>query len=353
MRRFPSLFFCLLALTLLLTGCKYSTSGPVSNDPEAAQESQRYLESMDTMMRLTAYGSAREEALDAAEAEILRLDALLSTGQADSEISTLNRSGGGILSPDVCTLVERSLELYEETGGAFDITIYPLMELWGFPSQDYHVPTEQELAETLPLVGSDQLTFDQDTGTLTLGPGQAIDLGGIAKGYTSQRLMELYQEAGVTSGMVSLGGNIQCLGTRPDGTPWRIGIQDPWSDEGGIAAILQVVDQAVITSGGYERYFVDEATGTTYQHILDPETGFPAESGLSSVTIVTDDGMLGDALSTALYLMGLEESTDFWRAHSDQFQALFIDKDGTLYVTEGLSDAVTAQEGFTVLPLEE
>lgn len=352
MRQFRSLVSCLLALTLLLSGCQYSTSGPVSTDSEAAQESQRYLESMDTMMRLTAYGSAREEALDAAQAEILRLDALLSTGQADSEISTLNRNGGGVLSQDVRTLVERSLELYQETDGAFDITIYPLMELWGFPSKDYHVPTDQELTDTLALVGSDQLTYDEATGTLTLGPGQAIDLGGIAKGYTSQRLMDLYQEAGVTSGMVSLGGNIQCLGTRPDGTPWRIGIQDPWSDEGSIAAIIQVVDQAVITSGGYERYFVDEATGITYQHIIDPETGFPAQSGLASVSIVTEDGILGDALSTALYIMGLEKGTQFWRAHSDQFQALFLDDDGNLYVTEGLADAVTAQEGFTVLPLE-
>lgn len=353
MRRILPLLAGLLALTLTLSSCQYSTSGTVSDDPEAAQKSECYLDSMDTLMRLTAYGSHREAALEAAQEEILRLDALLSTGQADSEISALNRSGSGVLSPDVRTLVERSLSLYEETGGAFDITIYPLMELWGFSSKDYHVPTAQELEDTLARVGSDQLTFDEETGTLTLGPGQAIDLGGIAKGYTSQRLMELYQEAGVTSGMVSLGGNIQCLGTRPDGTPWRIGIQDPWSEEGSIAAIIQVVDQAIITSGGYERYFVDEETGITYQHIMDPETGFPAESGLASVSIVTDDGVLGDALSTALYLMGREEATAFWRAHSDQFQALFIDDDGVLYVTEGLADAVSAEDGFTVLPLEE
>lgn len=354
MRRLSLLLAGLFAAALVLTGCQYSTSGqPAAEpDPEAAEKSECYLDSMDTFMKLTAYGAHRSEALEAAQEEILRLDALLSTGQTDSEISALNRTGSGVLSQDVRTLVERSLSLYEETGGAFDITIYPLMQLWGFPTQEYHVPTAQELEDTLALVGSDQLTYDPETGTLTLGAGQAIDLGGIAKGYTSQRLMELYEEAGVTSGMVSLGGNIQCLGTRPDGTPWRIGIQDPWSAEGTIAAIIEIEDQAIITSGGYERYFVDEETGITYQHIMDPETGYPAQSGLASVSVVTDDGMLGDALSTALYLMGLEEAAAFWREHSTEFQALFIDDAGALYVTEGLAEAVSAEEGFTVLSLE-
>lgn len=341
----------LLAL-LLATGCSPLPSSQAP-EPEAEEASECYLESMDTLMRLTAYGPHREAALETAQAEILRLDALWSTGQPDSEIAQLNQTGQAILSPDSRTLVARSLDLYRETGGAFDITVYPLMVLWGFPSQDYHVPTEEELTEALALVGSDQLEFDPETGALTLAPGQAIDLGGIAKGYTSQRVMDLYREAGVTSGMVSLGGNIQCLGTRPDGTPWRIGIQNPWDTEGEMAAVLQVTDQAVITSGGYERYFVDPATGITYQHILDPATGYPADSGLASVSVVTSDGTLGDALSTALYLMGLDQGIDFWRTHSHQFQALFIDQEGKLYVTEGLADAVSAPAGVTVLPLEE
>lgn len=338
----------LLAGLLLLGGCDYTATG-APQDPEASVSSERYLESMDTIMVLTAYGSAREEALDAAEAEILRLDALLSTGDPDSEVSAINRDGGGVLSPDTLELVSRSLELYEETGGAFDITVYPLMMLWGFDDENYHVPTQEELTQTLDAVGSDRLTLDEETGQLTLDEGQAIDLGGIAKGYTSQRVMELYRAAGVTSGMVSLGGNIQCLGTRPDGTPWRIGIQDPWSVEGAIAAVIEVVDQAVITSGGYERYFVDEETGVTYQHILDPATGYPADSGLASVTIVSEDGTLADGLSTSLYLLGLEGSTDYWRAHSEQFEALLIDEAGAIYVTEGLADSVTAEDGFTVL----
>jgi thiamine biosynthesis lipoprotein len=342
------IFTLLLGGLLLLTGCSYSTASTPA-DPEADTKSQRYVESMDTYMTLTAYGSNREAGLDAAEAEILQLNDLLSVGVEDSEISNINRTGSGILSQDTKAMVEKALELYQETDRAFDITVYPLMDLWGFTTQNYHVPTDQELTDVLAKVGTDQLTYDASSGTLTLGEGQAIDLGGIAKGYTSQRIMELYQEQGVTSGMVSLGGNIQCLGTKPDGSAWRVGIQDPWGAEGSIAAVVSVVDQAVITSGGYERYFVDEETGITYRHILNPEDGYPAESGLASVSIISSDGMLADGLSTSLYILGLEKASDYWRAHSDQFQAMFICDDGTIYITEGLESQVESQQDMTVI----
>lgn len=346
---------CVLLSLCLLTGCAYSVGGGTDAseaDPEASESSTEYLEAMDTYMTLTAYGSHREAALEDACAEIRRLEALLSTGSDSSEVCALNQSGSGVLSDDTAALLEYALGLYDSTGGAFDITVYPLMELWGFTTQDYQVPTADALQSTLALVGADRLTYDSDTRTLTLGEGQAIDFGGIAKGYTSQRVMELFLEAGVTSAMVSLGGNIHCLGTKPDGSLWRIGIQDPAGAEGEIAAVVSVADQAVITSGGYQRYFEDEDTGETYHHIIDPATGYPAKSGLSSVSIVTGDGTLGDGLSTALYIMGLEEATAYWRAHSTLFQAILIDDDGAIYVTEGIADAVTADAGFTVLTAE-
>ncbi|MCD8189375.1 MAG: FAD:protein FMN transferase [Clostridiales bacterium] len=339
-------FLCCLLAALLLTGC---SAGTVEPDPEAEESSTQYLEAMDTYMTLTAYGSSRDEALDAAVEEIQRLEALLTVGSEDSEVSQLNQAGTAVLSEDTAALVERALEIYDSTGGAFDITVSPLMELWGFTTQDYQVPDPSEIQATLALVGADRISYDADTSTVTLGEGQSIDLGGIAKGYTSQRLMELFEVMGVTSAMVSLGGNIQCLGTKPDGSLWRVGIQDPVGSEGAIVAVIEVEDQAVITSGSYERYFTDEATGETYHHILDPATGYPADSGLVSVTIVTPDGTLGDALSTALFIMGLEEGTAYWQAHSDEFQAVFIDADGNLYVTEGLEDSVEADEGYTLL----
>ena len=337
MKRILSILLCLLLCAQLGARTRASSAA----DPEAGEKEVRYLEAMDTFMSLTAYGSHRTDALNAVEAEIRRLEALLSVGRSESEISTLNRTGETILSADSRTMVERATELYDETGGCFDITVYPLMELWGFTSGNYRVPTDEQLAKLLPAIGADLLTYQSDTGKLTLAEGQAIDLGGIAKGYTSQRAMELYRAAGVTSGLVSLGGNVQCLGARPDGSPWRIGIQDPWGVDGEMVAVVEIVNEAVITSGGYERYFVDEATGITYRHILDPQTGYPAESGLASVTIVSPDGTLADGLSTALYIMGLDAATAYWRAHSDAFEAIFIDDAGELYVTEGLAASVT------------
>ena len=341
---------CLL-LSILLCGCGSvgTAASAATPDPEAAERSTVYVDSMDTFMELSAFGSNREAALQAAKKEILRLNDILSVGLEDSEISRVNSAGSGTVSADTAAMIRESLTLFEETGGAFDLTVYPLMELWGFVSKEYHVPTEEELAETMLRVGADRVALDEETGLVTLDEGQAIDLGGIAKGFTSQRLMEIFREYGVESAIVSLGGNMQCLGTKPDGSPWRIGVKDPFNPEFGLSAIVKIVDKAVITSGGYERYFVDEATGTTYRHIIDPATGYPAESGLSSVSIITSDGMLGDGLSTALYIMGLEKAADFWRAHSEEFDAILIDNDGNVYVTAGIEDSVTSEHEIHVL----
>lgn len=341
MKKHLIFFLCLL----LLTGC--------AGSGEASQSSSRYLTSMDTVMTLTAYGPRREEALDVAQAEIRRLNDLMSVGSPDSEISQLNEAGSGILSQDTAYLLGRALDLYRETGGVFDVTVYPLVKLWGFFDQNYHVPTEEELADALALVGSDRITFDESIGNVTLGTGQQIDLGGIGKGYASQRVTELLRAQGVTSALLSLGGNIQCLGAKPDGSPWNIGIRDPWSQSGDPYAAVKVTDKAVITSGGYERYFEDPETGKIYRHILDPRTGSPAESCLSSVSIVTSDGTLGDGLSTALYILGLADATQFWRSHAEEFDAIFITDDGTLYATEGLRGSIQSEHEIRFIPKED
>ena len=349
--RMLSSLIALLLLTALLCGCA-SGALPAAEaaqpDPEAAERSTVYVDSMDTFMELTAYGSNRTEALKAAKLEIERLNAMLSIGLEESEISRVNRNGGGQVSGETAEMISEALALNRETMGAFDLTVYPLMELWGFVSKNYHVPSGEELSDTLARVSSSRVSIDENR-VVTLGEGQAIDLGGIAKGYTSQRLMELFSEHGVTSAIVSLGGNIQVLGTKPDGSNWRIGVKDPANPEFGLSAIVSVADKAVITSGGYERYFMDPESGTIYRHIIDPATGYPAESGLASVSIVTDDGMLGDGLSTALYIMGLEKAGDFWRQHSEDFEAIFIDNDGDVYITAGLEGSVTSDRQMHII----
>lgn len=338
---------CLLVVVLLLCGC--GTMATADDDPEAAQRSTVYVDSMDTFIELSAFGSNRDAALQAAKAEIERLNDMLSIGLEESEISRVNREGSGIVSPETAEMIREALVLYEETGGAFDLTVYPLMELWGFVSKDYHVPTQEELTATLARVGADRVSLGPESGLVTLGEGQAIDLGGIAKGFASQRLMELFREHDVTSAIVSLGGNVQCLGTKPDGSAWRIGVKDPFHPDTGLSAIVQIVDKAVITSGGYERFFVDEETGVTYRHIVDPATGYPAETGLTSVSIVTADGMLGDGLSTALYILGLDRASDFWREHSGEFDAIFIDSEGEIYITAGLEGSVSSDQTLHVI----
>lgn len=343
----------LLALALVLGGCGAAMPAghSATADQEAAERGYRFVDSMDTIIELTAYGSGREAALDAATAEVLRLNGLLSIGLEDSEVSRLNREGSGALGPDAAYLIERALEIYDATGGAFDPTVYPLMVLWGFTGGEHHVPSDEELAGTLSRVGADRVRFDAASGALELDAGQAIDLGGIAKGYTSARIMGIFREHGLRSGLVSLGGNVQCLGAKPDGSAWRIGVRNPDTAAGGIVAVVSVKDMAVISSGGYERFFVDEETGVTYEHIMDPKTGRPVRNELAQVTIVTPDGTLGDGLSTALYILGLEAASDYWRAHSDEFDAVFVGRNGQIWITAGLADCASAVEGGSPLQI--
>ncbi len=328
----------LLCAVLLLCGC---------GQAGGAEPVKRELFAMDTVMELTAYGEGAGEALDAATAEIARLDKLLSTGNPDSEISRLNAAGSGAPGEEALAMLQEAQRIYERTDGAFDVTVYPLMQLWGFGTDAPAVPDPAALAACLERVGMDKLTFSD--GMLTLGKGQGIDLGGIAKGYTSGRLMQIFAAHGVESGLVSLGGNVQCLGTRPDGEPWRCGIRDP---EGtGYLGIVRVTDAAVITSGGYERYF--EEGGQTYHHILDPKTGYPAQSGLVSVTVVSANGMLADALSTACFVMGAEKAIACWQTCGAEegaaFELVLLTEDGRVTVTEGLKDAFTTDYPLDVI----
>ena len=305
-------------------------------DGQSQAEASRDIFAMDTYMSVTAFGENADAAVDAAQAEIERLDAMLSTGNGDSEIAKLNVSGTAELSVDAGYLVERALELYTETDGAFDIAIYPVMEAWGFPSQNYQVPSEDVLQERLALADASKVSYDADSRKVSFGEaGMEIDLGGIAKGYTSARIMDIFRSYGITSGLVNLGGNVQVLGTKTDGSKWRVAVQSP-DDERDYLGVLSVSDKAVITSGGYERYF--EQDGIIYHHIIDPKTGYPAENGLKSVTIVSADGTLADGLSTSLFIMGKEQAAEFWRMHSDEFDAILLTDDGTIYVTEGIAD---------------
>lgn len=288
---------------------------------------------MDTYMTVTAYGKNAENCVNKAVDEINRLETVLSAEKQESDIYKLNETGSGTLSTDTKNIVSKALEINKTTNGAFDISIYPLMVKWGFTTQKYNVPSKNEISKLLKDVDSSKIIFDEKSGNIKLKENMKIDLGGIAKGYTSNRVMQIFKECGVKSGLVSLGGNVQALGTKTDGTAWQIAIENPDKSSDYIG-VVSVKDKAVITSGGYERYF--EKNGKTYHHILDPETGYPAESGVKSVTIVSDDGTLADALSTSLFVMGKEKALDYWREHKNEFDTVLVEDNGDITITGGL-----------------
>ena len=331
-RNKPSFLMLYLAAFLIMIGKAV---------PASAQEASRTIFAMDTVMTLQAEGENAEEVISEAVSEILRLDALFSTGNPDSPVSILNRQGSITAPPEIIDLLTCSRTLWEQTGGAFDITIYPVMQLWGFPTQDYHVPSAEELENVRPLVGMDQVALDESTGTLSFTKeGMAIDFGAIAKGYTSSRIHQLFEERGMKRALVNLGGNVHAYRTKEGDKPWRIAIRDPWKPDQYLG-VLEIRDEAVITSGGYERYF--EEDGVTYHHIIDPATLCPANSGLVSVTIVCADGTLADGLSTSLFILGTEKAQEYWKEHSDEFEAILVTEDGTVLLTEGLEGRLTTE----------
>ena len=325
----------LLVAALMLAGCSAQTSAE-----ESSQTREVY--AMDTVMTLEAYGQNADAALDAAVAEIERLDALWSIASSDGEIAQLNAEKQITASADTLALLTRAKEISTATDGLFSTTIAPLMEAWGFTSGDYRVPDEAELSALLAHVDDEEIAISGST--VTIPADAKVDLGGIAKGFTSARVMGIFHENGIKNGILSLGGNVQALGTKPDGSLWRVGLQDP-ANERALFATLELADKAVITSGAYERNF--EQNGVVYHHIIDPRTGYPAESGLSSVTIVSDDGTLADGLSTTLFIMGKEAAVEFWRSHRDDFDMVLLADDGAVTVSAGIADALTLSDGST------
>lgn len=346
MRKVIGLLISILCIVSLV-GCSVTKSSDKSNNTNKDVSSEtRDIFAMDTYMTLTAWGDKAKEALDEAEEEINRLENLLSAEITDSEIYIVNQNGSVILSEDTSNLIQKSIDLYQSTEGAFDITIYPLMVKWGFTTQDYQIPSKEQIQKLLKNVDSSKIEYDKTDQLLSLPEGVEIDLGGIAKGYTSSRIMEIFEKYNLESGMVSLGGNVQVYGKKVDGSLFKVAVESP-DDQEDYVGILEIQDKAVITSGGYERYF--EMDGQTWHHILDPKTGYPAQSGLTSVTIVSGDGTKADGLSTALFVMGKEKALEYWEQHKEEFDVILVEEDGSVTITEGIEDTFSSEREVNVV----
>lgn len=327
------------------TQAEADTNSKTQNEEDKSES--RDIFAMDTYMTLTAYGKNAKKALDEAVDEINNIEQLVSTGIDSSEVSQINKNGKGSVSETTGYLIKRSKEIYDSTNGVFDITIYPIMQAWGFPTENYRVPGQKELKKLRGLMGADHVLYDEKKQEVTLNKeGMKIDLGGIAKGYTSSKVMDIFKENGISSAVISLGGNVQTLNGKPDGSDWRVAVENP-ADTGSYIGVLSIKDKAVITSGGYERYFKQD--GKTYHHIIDPANGYPANNGLTSVTIVSDDGTLADGLSTSLFIMGPEKAQKYWKEHSDEFDTILVKDDGSILVSEGLAEYFTSESDFTII----
>ena len=325
-----------LAMAALVGGC-------------APEEHAETIFAMDTVMTLQAWGPEAEDALVRAAQRINELDRTLSVVNEDSDVWAVNHSGGPVtVSEDTGALVALGLELWEETGGALNIAMYPVVRAWGFTTGEYRVVPGDERAALLARTDLGQLDYDPDSRAVTTPAGMELDLGSLGKGYAADQVTELLREAGVTSAILNLGGNVQTLGGQTDGSPWRIGVQDP-QDLSAYLAVVEVTDGAVVTSGGYQRYF--EEDGQVYWHIMDPATGAPADSGLRSATIVGPSGARCDGLSTAAFVLGAEGTADLWRAAGD-FEFLLVDGDGTIWISQGLEDRFSLAAGYEDRPVE-
>ena len=326
------------AAMMLLTGCSTGSSG------QGEELNSKEFFAMDTYMEIRGY-EADDELLEEGVRTVQNLEKLLSTTRADSEIARINAAGTGTVTWEAEEVLSAALDLCALTEGSLDISIYPVVKAWGFTTEEYRIPADSEISGLLEKVDFRRIDLSEN-GTVALDEGMEIDLGAVAKGYAGDLLGELFRSRRITSALFSLGGNVQCLGSKPDGSPWKVAIQDPQSE--GVIGVLPVIGQAVVTSGGYERYF-EGPDGETYWHIMDPATGRPAKNGLISVTIIGESGLRCDALSTALFIMGEEKALSFWREHRehDMFDMVLVTEDNRILITEGIAGDFVPEDGMS------
>ncbi len=322
------------------------------------EEKQKQLFAMDTVMTLTAYGQNADEGLDAAAGIINSLDSMLDPDSEDSYTALLNNAEGAdvVITPQIADMLMKALSVCQLSGGALDLSVYPIYEAWGeFREETGRIPDSEELSElmkTMRFAETDITDFEGESNySVRMPAGTQISFGAVAKGCASEYAVDAMRKAGVESGIVSLGGNVQTLGLKPDGSNWTIAVEDP-HDTGSYVGTLSVGETAVVTSGSYQRYFVG-SDGLKYHHLIDPATGSPADSGLVSVTVICSDGTMADCLSTAMFILGESAALKYWRDNGG-FEMIMIRDDNKIVCTKGLIEVftLTNKTDYTVSMVE-
>ncbi len=304
---------------------------------------------MGTVMSHKAYGMLAEDCLAAVNREIEWLENHLSRFLPDSEISRINQSAGlkSIkVSDEVFDVISKAVEISALCPMSFDVTIGPLVDLWKIGKESFTHPVDTDVQQALGLVNYRDLMLDPVNSIAGLRkPGQAIDLGAIGKGLAGDRVLEVYRTFGVDSAYSNLGGNVVTLGSKPDGSPWHVGIQHP-QRENQLLGSVSVIGRSVVTSGDYQRFTSDQ-NGNKYHHILSPVTGYPTESELTSVTLVSASSTLADALSTALFVTGIEKGIELLKSFP-KTEAILMDAEEQVFVTQGLKESFQPEQGIRV-----
>lgn len=291
---------------------------------------------LNTVVTVNIYDSNDKTLLDDVMELCDHYEKLFSRTLNSSEIFQLNaqtlkqENGAFVLSPETAELVSKGLYYGKLSNGAFDITIAPVSSLWDFTSEEKKVPSEEAIQTYLPLVNYEDVTIDRNKLTFAKD-GMGLDLGAIAKGYIADKMKEFLIAKGVKSATINLGGNVLCIGKKPDNTPFRIGIQKPFADRSETIAVIDLEDKSVVSSGIYERYF--EKDGAFYHHILNPDTGYPCNNHLVSVTIISNQSVDGDGLSTSCFALGLEKGMELINRLPD-VHAVFITDDDQLHYSD-------------------
>lgn len=360
--RFFYLILCtvLVCPMLLFTGCENITDADTSitgNEPISISSIK-----LNTAVQITIYDSQDKALLDDCLALCDKYELVFSRTNEKSELYKLNHrkdtsdkdpNADGQTTPypvsgtadtwhiseDLASLLSQGLSITRESDGAFDIAIAPLTSLWDFTAEDPKVPDDAAIQKALPLCSSDGVTIDGQDITLPSDDIQ-FDVGAIAKGYIADRMKDLLVKKGVKSAIINLGGNVLCIGSKPDGTPFKVGIQKPFADRNETEAVMDITGKSVVSSGIYERCF--KQNGKLYHHILNPKTGYPYDNSLISVTIISDQSVDGDALSTTCFALGLEDGLKF--AEKKGVQAVFITEDYELHYTDGFQDEINVTD---------
>lgn len=318
------------AISVLITALSISSCNN-------AKKIETELYAMNTIIKLSFY---KEDGSQLVSEEINRIEKLLSVTDTESDVGQINCSGGqGVsVSKDTIKVLNTAKNIYNDTNGCFDPSVYPVVRLWGFTTDEYKVPDDNEIDALVPYVDYSRVRID---GSSVIVPkGMQLDLGGIAKGYAGERCRDILVKNGITSAVLSIGGNVQTVGLKPDGSRWKIGLKNP--DGGENLCSIEVGECAVVTSGGYERYF--EKDGKVYHHIIDPKTGKPASGGYKSVTVICQNGAQADALSTAFFVGGEKLIGEYLKNHKNVNVILYTDNN-EFYISRAIEDSITFQTG--------